>query len=111
MDGVVRPMAPTSPSRYAATDGLSAAVDTQLSKQILDVRRHRPRAEHEVRCDLRLRVSFGEERQNLALARAEGRHVSVRSAGCATGLDRFGRPTQRAAHSGHKLGRISGFTM
>jgi len=52
-------------------NGLGAASNFELAEDSLDVRRDRLRADHERRRNLFPRLSIGEEREDLALARAE----------------------------------------
>ena len=56
---------------------LRSRLDAQLREDVLDVRRHRLRADDERCGDLTLRPPFGQEREDLALSRAEIRIVSV----------------------------------
>ena len=58
-------------------DGLCPRLDAQLREDVLDVCRHRLRADDERSRDLTLRSPFGQEREDLALARAEICVVSV----------------------------------
>ena len=50
-------------------DSLRSSVHAELREDVLDVRGYRLRADHELRRDLTLRPSLGEEREDLALAR------------------------------------------
>ncbi len=52
-------------------DRLRSSVDAELREDVLDVRRYRLRADHQLRRDLSLRASVCEEPEDLALARAE----------------------------------------
>ena len=58
-------------------DGLRACVDAELRQDVLDVRRHRLRADDERARDLTLRSPFGEEREDLVLSRTEIRIVAM----------------------------------
>src|SRR5215212_6496850 len=78
---------------------LRPAFHAQLPEEVLNVGCDRPRAQHEVGRDLRLRVPFGKQREDLALARAQARHLARRLRVCATIHVRVPEPTQRPADS------------
>src|SRR5206468_9943840 len=58
-------------------DQLGAAVDAELSEQVLDVRRHRLLADNELSCDLLLPSTFDEEVEHLEFTAGEVRDPPI----------------------------------